>query len=639
MTEQISDFGTLGVNATLVAQLHALGIEKPTPIQAEAIPAIASGRDIMGLAQTGTGKTAAYLLPLIQEIMDNPPPKGVRRPRVLILAPTRELAHQVSNNLRDFCRGVTLRYLTICGGERYKGQIFALKKGVDVLVATPGRFEDLQEKGLIDLSDIKHVILDEADQMIDLGFYPAIKRICAGVPMPRQMLFFSATMPKEMQELADEFLDNVRNIRIKSKNITADTVDQRASLVSERKKRDKLEELIAEAGGEQVLIFAGTKRRVEMLTEYLAHQDIAVDMLHGDMRQLIRTKVLRNFKAGRLQVLVATDVAARGIDVSGLNWVINFDLPQLPEVYVHRIGRTGRAEQKGVAISLCAPGQQSQLKAIRKHVKGVIALYNANGDMVEAEDLKSEPSGNNRRARGGRGGSFRQNRSGGRDGGRGGARRDGAGRDGPGPRGERSGPKGERRRSRDDGMWQGRRSGWSPAEQDDRPAKRKSKFKKKDNAAQRPHGVFGRDDVERGDVDRDRAGFGGKKKRFKEREERPYAQRPDRDRSDRERSDRDRSFEDRAGRNQRRGDDFERGAKPDRSKARSKAGSKAGSKGGPKAGPKAGQGDKPTSRSFKTSAGKNSSGKNSAGKNSTGKNSAVKNTGAKGGSAPLKRRK
>ena len=632
MTEQISDFGTLGVNATLVAQLHALGIEKPTPIQAEAIPAIASGRDIMGLAQTGTGKTAAYLLPLIQEIMDNPPPKGVRRPRVLILAPTRELAHQVSNNLRDFCRGVTLRYLTICGGERYKGQIFALKKGVDVLVATPGRFEDLQEKGLIDLSDIKHVILDEADQMIDLGFYPAIKRICAGVPMPRQMLFFSATMPKEMQELADEFLDNALNIRIKSKNITADTVDQRAILVSEPKKRDKLEELIAEAGGEQVLIFAGTKRRVEMLTEYLAHQDIAVDMLHGDMRQLIRTKVLRNFKAGRLRVLVATDVAARGIDVSGLNWVINFDLPQLPEVYVHRIGRTGRAEQKGVAISLCAPGQQSQLKAIRKHVKGVIALYNANGDMVEADDLKSEPSSNNRRARGGRGGSFRQNRSSARrDGGR-----DGAGRGGPrGERNERGGPKGERRRSRDDGMGQGRRSGWSPAEQDERPAKRTSKFKKKDNAAQRRHGGFGRDDFERGDVDRDGAGFGGKKKRFKGREERPDRERSDRARPDRERSDRDksgrnRSFEDRAGRNQRTGDDFERGAKPDRSKARSKAGSK----GGPKSGPKSGQGDKPTSRPFKNSPGKNSSGKNSA-----GKNSAVKNTGAKGGSAPLKRRK
>ena len=502
MTEHISDFSALGVNATLVAQLHSLGIEKPTPIQAEAIPAIASGRDIMGLAQTGTGKTAAYLLPLIQEIMDNPPPKGVRRPRVLILAPTRELAHQVSNNLRDFCRGVTLRYLTICGGERYKGQIFALKKGVDVLVATPGRFEDLQEKGLIDLSDIKHVILDEADQMIDLGFYPAIKRICAGVPMPRQMLFFSATMPKEMQELADEFLQDSLNIRIKSKNITADTVEQRAILVSEPKKRDKLEELITEAGGEQVLIFAGTKRRVEMLTDYLAHQDIAVDMLHGDMRQLIRTKVLKNFKAGRLRVLVATDVAARGIDVAGLNWVINFDLPQLPEVYVHRIGRTGRAEQKGVAISLCAPGQQSQLRAIAKHVKGVIDLYNANGDMVEAEELKSSgPAGNKRRGRsgGGFGGSRpsgnRQNRSGG---GREKFGRDKFSKDKFGkkrPRAERRGGHGDEER-RD------RRDSWSPVEasdrydgQDNRRAdKPKSKFKKKDNASNSRERFFAKED-------------------------------------------------------------------------------------------------------------------------------------------------
>ena len=389
MTSDLSSFDALGIAENLINRLSELGIDKPTPIQEQAIPALLSGQDLMGLAQTGTGKTAAYLLPLIQKLSEEKTGKGPRLPRVLVLAPTRELAHQVSISLRDFSRGITLRYVTICGGERYNNQISALKKGVDFIVATPGRFEDLQERGVIDLSAIEHVILDEADQMIDLGFYPAIKRICARTPQPRQTIFFSATMPAEMKALSDEFLQDQLTIKIESKNITADTVSQRAIMVSDALKRETLSKLLEDVEGDQVLVFVGTKRRADALGQFLSAQDYQADVLHGDMRQAIRSKVLRKFKSGQLQVLVATDVAARGIDVVGLNWVINYDLPQMPEIYVHRIGRTGRAQQSGRAISLCAPTQRGLLMAISRHVNGVIDIVNSNGEAIEIESFQA----------------------------------------------------------------------------------------------------------------------------------------------------------------------------------------------------------------------------------------------------------
>ena len=389
MTSDFSSFDALGIADILINRLSELGIDEPTPIQKQAIPALLSGQDLMGLAQTGTGKTAAYLLPLIQKLSEEKGGKLPRLPRVLVLAPTRELAHQVSVSLRDFSRGITLRYVTICGGERYNYQISALKKGVDFIVATPGRFEDLKERGVIDLSSIEHVILDEADQMIDLGFYPAIKRICARTPQPRQTIFFSATMSAEMKALSDEFLIDQVTIKIESKNITADTVSQRAIMVSDALKRETLSKLLEDVEGDQVLVFVGTKRRADALGQFLSAQDYQADGLHGDMRQAIRSKVLRKFKSGQLQVLVATDVAARGIDVVGLNWVINYDLPQMPEIYVHRIGRTGRAQQLGRAISLCAPTQRGLLMAISRHVKGVIDIVNSNGDAIEIESFQA----------------------------------------------------------------------------------------------------------------------------------------------------------------------------------------------------------------------------------------------------------
>ena len=389
MSEHPSTFVALGVIDQLAERLGEIEITTPTPIQEQAIPPLIEGRDLLGLAQTGTGKTAAYLLPLIQKIMAQKEAGEKRKaPAALILAPTRELAHQVATSIKAFSQGMGIRYLVVCGGERYDGQINALKKGVDILVATPGRFEDLFKRGVIDLGHVAHLVLDEADQMIDLGFYPAIRRICNAITAPHQTIFFSATMPHEMHELSREFLTDSVTIKIKNRNITADTVEQRAYLVADAGKRDALCDLIMETKGEQVLVFVGTKRQADTLSSYLHARELRVDVLHGDIRQYIRSKVMRKFKTGSIQVLVATDVAARGIDVNELNWVINYDLPQMPEVYVHRIGRTGRAQRTGVAISLCAPSQLKRLHAISRHTRGVIDIFNADGEQVTIEEAR-----------------------------------------------------------------------------------------------------------------------------------------------------------------------------------------------------------------------------------------------------------
>ena len=520
MTTEIVNFEALGISETLMARLAEQGIDKPTPIQQQAIPVLLSGQDLMGLAQTGTGKTAAYLLPLIQKLSEGAKGKGPRRPKVLVLAPTRELAHQISISLRDFSRGITLRYVTICGGERYNNQISALKKGVDFIIATPGRFEDLQERGVIDLSEIEHVILDEADQMIDLGFYQPIKRICASTPQPCQTIFFSATMPAEMKALSDEFLHDHVTIKIESKNITADTVSQRAIMVSDALKRETLSTLLEDVDGDQVLVFVGTKRRADALGQFLSAQDIQADVLHGDMRQNIRSKVLRKFKSGQLQVLVATDVAARGIDVVGLNWVINYDLPQMPEIYVHRIGRTGRAQQTGRAISLCAPTQRGLLMAISRHVNGVIDIVNSQGEAIEIESFQA-PS--RQRRKGGR--PFGGARSGPHKGGR---RRFGEGDGGPRRRRNDDKPRPDR---------SDRSESWHPADKtdraasaDSRPARPKGsgkfksdKFKNNKFKSDKPRGERARND--RFDADAPKEGkFQDKFRGERSRDDKPRGQ-------------------------------------------------------------------------------------------------------------------
>ena len=412
-------FFELGLAPSIVDDIAGQGLTEPTPIQLDAIPAILAGGDLIGLAQTGTGKTAAYLLPLLHKLLDKRKAKDVRRTSVLILAPTRELAYQISDSIKAFSGSFKVRYLTICGGERYDFQIRALTKGVDIIVATPGRFEDLQARGKVNLDDIEHFVLDEGDQMIDLGFYPAIKRIFETLPSACQTVFFSATMPAEMKSLAESFLDNPVTIKAAQAGQTVDAVAQSAVLVRGADKRDILLDELRKLDGGQVLVFARTRVRTEDLADWLGEQGLNADMLHGDMRQAIRKKVLRRFKRGELQVLVATDVAARGIDVSGLGMVVNFDLPETVEAYVHRIGRTGRAGQIGAAVSICSVADQEKLAAVLCKVGQRMTIMDSDGDVVEdfrPERVPSKGRGRGRQLRHARGKA--QGRDPGRNGGR-----------------------------------------------------------------------------------------------------------------------------------------------------------------------------------------------------------------------------
>ena len=375
-------FFELGLAPTIVDDIAAQGLIDPTPIQRDAIPAILEGRDLIGLAQTGTGKTAAYLLPLLHVLLERRKAKLPRHTAILVLVPTRELAYQVSDSIKAFSTSLKVRYLTICGGERYDFQIRALKKGVDIIVATPGRFEDLQAKGKIDLGQIEHFVLDEGDQMIDLGFLPPIRRIFEALPEAAQTVFFSATMPDEMKSLAETFLSDPVTIRAARAGETVDAISQRAILVQNSDKRDVLFNELGQMGDEQALVFVRTRLRADELARWLTEKGIDADALHGDMRQYIRQKVLRRFKTGGLRVLVATDVAARGIDVSGLGMVVNFDLPEMVESYVHRIGRTGRAGQAGTALSICSVADQEKLSAVLAHVGQRLEIFDSDGNVV-----------------------------------------------------------------------------------------------------------------------------------------------------------------------------------------------------------------------------------------------------------------
>ena len=398
-------FFELGLAPTIVDDAAAAGLQTPTPIQMQAIPAMLSGRDLIGIAQTGTGKTAAFLLPLLHQLLERRKAKDVRRTSTLILAPTRELAYQIADSVKTLSASLKLRYLVVCGGERYDHQIRALKKGVDMVIATPGRLEDLQARGAVQLQDIVHFVLDEGDQMIDLGFYPAIKRILATLPQTRQTVLFSATMPAEMKKLAESFLTDPQIVQVKNAGQTVDTVSQRALLAQNVDKRDLLlRELQAIEDG-QVLVFVRTRMRADQLAEWLGKQGVEVDALHGDMRQYIRQKVIRKFKSGTLKVLVATDVAARGIDMSGLRLVINFDLPETVDTYIHRIGRTGRAGRKGEALSICAVVDQEKLGAILAKVGQRLVISDSDGNIVD--DFVPERAARARKGRGPRGGGQR----------------------------------------------------------------------------------------------------------------------------------------------------------------------------------------------------------------------------------------
>jgi len=365
-------FETLGLRAELLSAITAQGYTTPTPIQTEAIPAIFEGVDLLAGAQTGTGKTAAFALPIVQLLGENIPPEKRRKPRALVLVPTRELAAQVSEEMNIYARRLSLRSTMIYGGVTIQAQIERLHRGVDIVVATPGRLLDHAERGTINLSRIKFLVLDEADRMLDLGFIDAIQKVAEYLPEKRQTMLFSATYSKEIKQLADELLNKPRQIEVARRNIAADAVTQAVYQVEKSRKREMISSMIRTGGWNQVLVFARTRYGADKLTEELLYDGIKAAAIHSNKSQSIRTRTLADFKRGEFRVLVATDVAARGLDIERLPHVVNYDLPQVPEDYVHRIGRTGRAGEDGAAISLVSPEENSLLLAIEKLLKYAI---------------------------------------------------------------------------------------------------------------------------------------------------------------------------------------------------------------------------------------------------------------------------
>jgi len=357
-------FESLGLRAELLSAIDTQGYTTPTPIQSQAIPVILEGCDLLADAQTGTGKTAAFALPIVQMLSEHTPKKKRRNPRALVLVPTRELAAQVSGQMQNYGRRLSLRSTMIYGGVNIRAQIERLHRGVDIVVATPGRLLDHAERRTINLSEVEFLVLDEADRMLDLGFIDDILQVAEYLPPQRQTLLFSATYTKIIKRLADELLDQPRRIEVARRNIAADAVTQVIYPVERSRKREMLSHLIRKGDWHQVLVFARTRYGADKLTDELLFDGIKTSAIHSNKSQSLRTRTLAEFKQGAFRVLVATDVAARGLDIQRLPYVVNYDLPQVAEDYVHRIGRTGRAGEDGVAISLVCPAELPRLQAI-----------------------------------------------------------------------------------------------------------------------------------------------------------------------------------------------------------------------------------------------------------------------------------
>jgi ATP-dependent RNA helicase RhlE len=369
-------FTKLGLSDALVRAVAEQGYTQPTPIQTQAIPAVLAGGDLLAGAQTGTGKTAGFVLPLLQRLATRPPlhparpGRPARKPiRALILTPTRELAAQVEESVRAYGRHLPLTSTVVFGGVGIHPQTAQLKRGVDILVATPGRLLDHQGQGNLDLSRVEVLVLDEADRMLDMGFIRDIRRILALLPKERQNLLFSATFPDEIRELADSLLDSPATIQVTPRNSTVETIAQKVHPVDRDRKRELLAHLIGTNDWRQVLVFTRTKHGANKLAEQLERDGITALAIHGNKSQGARTRALAEFKDGALQALVATDIAARGIDIDQLPHVVNYDLPNVPEDYVHRIGRTGRAGASGEAISLVCVDEHAFLRDIEKLVR------------------------------------------------------------------------------------------------------------------------------------------------------------------------------------------------------------------------------------------------------------------------------
>ena len=362
----MTDFSRLGLAAPLLHALTKQGYAHPTPIQAQAIPPILGGRDLIGIAQTGTGKTAAFALPILHYLATNRRAAPRHGCRVLVLSPTRELASQIAESFRCLGAGLPLSIAVVFGGVPHGAQIKALARGLDVLVATPGRLEDHLDARAARLGDTEFFVLDEADRMLDLGFVKAIRRIIGTLPKRRQNLFFSATMPSEIATLAGELLVDPVEVSVTPVAKPADRVNHQVMLVETSRKRDFLVELFGDARMTRTLVFTRTKRGADKVTQHLDHSGIAACAIHGNKSQSQRERSLEAFRGGRVRALVATDIAARGIDIDGVSHVVNFELPQVAEAYVHRIGRTARAGNAGQAISLCDHEERDLLRAIER---------------------------------------------------------------------------------------------------------------------------------------------------------------------------------------------------------------------------------------------------------------------------------
>src|SRR5215510_4837194 len=424
-------FSQLGLITPIARAVAAEGYTKPTPIQARAIPHVLAGRDLLGLAQTGTGKTAAFALPILQRLARQPPTGRTRSIRCLVLTPTRELAAQIQDSFATYGKHLTLRSFVIFGGVGMEPQKQALRAGMDILVATPGRLLDLAGQGLVELKALEVFVLDEADRMLDMGFIHDVRKVIRLLPRQRQTLFFSATMPREAQELADQLLKNPETVAVTPPATTAERVDQEVYFVEKADKRALLVDVLRDSAMRRVLVFSRTKHGANRIAEHLVKAGVGAEAIHGNKSQNARERALAGFKSGKTRVLVATDIAARGIDIDDVTHVVNFDVPEVPETYVHRIGRTARAGAAGMALSFCEADERADWRNIEKLTRQEIPIveghpYESRVPFTQAasrapaapkpkpkpqlqshshgrRDLPSTGGGKRRRRRGGRG--------------------------------------------------------------------------------------------------------------------------------------------------------------------------------------------------------------------------------------------
>ena len=380
-----TSFAELGLNEQILAGVDALGFSTPTPVQAGAIPKVLAGRDVVASAQTGTGKTAAFALPTLQRIAG----KSGHGPHALVVTPTRELAAQIDDVVKVVCQKTGQRAVIVMGGAKFDKQIAALEKGCDLLVATPGRLLDLMEHNHVSLSGVEILVLDEADRMLDMGFWPSVRRIMHALPERHQTLLFSATIPPSIKSTIDAMLHEPAVVEISRVGETADTVEERLCPVTQAQKPELLRALLDTGGAsgerpERVLVFCRTKHRVDDVSAMLKNAQVKVDVMHADRPQQARARALERFREGKVQVLVATDVMSRGIDVAGVDAVVNFDVPMDPEDYVHRIGRTGRAGATGHAYTFVAPDEISPLREIEYFTKKLVPVWDLPGFAYDA---------------------------------------------------------------------------------------------------------------------------------------------------------------------------------------------------------------------------------------------------------------